>query len=416
MNREGLFNKSPASIKVALTVTIAVWTAVFVILIAGLVFLLERPGHALGSTPGASIPQVILEPDAGPPGTEVIVRGQGWTPGSSILIFLVAPGQSQPASYATSSAIADAQGRFSAGFTVPSDPGWQGPGQATVMVRDSEHGVSGRATFNVTRSPVQPTPTPTARSEPTATATLVPTWTPSPTPTPTPQPRIPTAVTTADLHVRSGPGTVYPVLGALGKGQSATVTGVSTDRSWWQIQFSGAPDGHGWISTYYVTAQDTQDVPVVQAPPPPPTPTPTPTPIPTSTPTPPPQPLIITDWLGEYFANRKLSGDPVLVRNDPAIDFDWGTGSPGPGVPSDDFSARWTRTLDFKDGTYRFQIRVDDGVRLWVDNTLVIDSWHDGSSHLIQKKHHISEGRHRIKIEYYEHKGGALIDVKWKRL
>jgi hypothetical protein len=70
----------------------------------------------------------------------------------------------------------------------------------------------------------------------------------------------------------------------------------------------------------------------------------------------------------------------------------------------------------FKDGTYRFKIRVDDGVRLWVDNALVIDSWHDGSSHLIQKKRHISEGRHRIKVEYYEHKGGALIDVKWKKL
>ncbi len=334
MNKGGPLNrndKSPASIKVALTATVAVWTAVVVILIAGVVWLLERPSQALQPIQGASIPQVILEPDAGASGTEVIVRGWGWMPGRSILVFLVAPGQSQPPSYATSSAIADAQGRFTAaGFVVPSDPGWQGPGQATVIVRDSEDGASARAVFNVIRSPVQPTPTPTGRPEPTATATLVPTWTPSPTP------------------------------------------------------------------------------------PPPPTPTPTPTPILTSTPTPPPQPVIITDWRGEYFANRELSGDPVLVRNDPDIKFDWGTGSPGSGVPVDNFSARWTRSLYFKAGTYCFHIRVDDGVRLWVDGKRVIDSWHDGSSHLVQKKYHISEGRHHIKIEYYEHKGGALIDVKWK--
>jgi hypothetical protein len=345
MNKGGPLDrndKGPAGIKVALTATVAVWTAVVVILIAGVVWLLERPSQALQPIQGANIPQVILEPDTGASGTEVIVRGWGWTPGRPILVFLVAPGQSQPPSYATSSAIADAQGRFTAGFVVPSDPGWQSPGQATVIVRDSEDGASARAVFNVIRSPVQPPPTPTGRPEPTATATLVPTWTPSPTPTPTPPPRIPTAITTADLHV----------------------------------------------------------------------PTPTPTPIPTLTP--PPQPLIITDWRGEYFANRELSGDPVLVRNDPAIKFDWGTGSPGSGVPADDFSARWTRSLYFKAGTYRFHIQVDDGVRLWIDGKRVIDSWHDGSSHLVQKKYHISEGRHHIKIEYYEHKGGALIDVKWK--
>jgi hypothetical protein len=287
MKRRGLFNpydKSPASIKVALIATVAVWTAVVVILIVGVVFLLERPSHALGPEPGTSIPQVILEPDAGAPGTEVVVRGQGWTPGRSILIFLAAPGRSRPASYATSSAIADAHGRFSAGFRVPSGPGWQSPALATVIVRDSQDGVSARATFNLISSPVQPTPTPTARPEPTATATLVPTWTPSPLPTPTPQPRIPTATTTSDLHVRSGPGTVYHVLGALVKGQSARVIGVSTDRTWWQIQFLGAPDGRGWISAYYVTAQDTQDVPVVRAPPPPPPPPPNP-----KTPPPPPQ-------------------------------------------------------------------------------------------------------------------------------
>ena len=47
------------------------------------------------------------------------------------------------------------------------------------------------------------------------------------------------------------------------------------------------------------------------------------------------------DWRGEYFANPDLSGEPALVRNDTAVDFDWGDTSPAPGlVPADEFSAR----------------------------------------------------------------------------
>jgi len=43
-------------------------------------------------------------------------------------------------------------------------------------------------------------------------------------------------------------------------------------------------------------------------------------------------------WRGEYFANRWLAERPVLIRQDSAVDFQWGTGSPAPGVPADNFS------------------------------------------------------------------------------
>ena len=89
------------------------------------------------------------------------------------------------------------------------------------------------------------------------------------------------------------------------------------------------------------------------------------------------------DWKAEYFDNRQLRGSPILVRNESNIDHDWGRGSPG-GIPSDNFSARWTRQLEFESGVYRFQARVDDGVRVWVGDTLVIDAWRDGGSRLIE--------------------------------
>ena len=74
---------------------------------------------------------------------------------------------------------------------------------------------------------------------------------------------------------------------------------------------------------------------------------------------------VITEWRGEYYGNVDLAGAPVLVRNDAAVDFDWGANAPAPGVPADRFSVRWTRTLAFAQGPYRFVARADDGIRLY---------------------------------------------------
>jgi hypothetical protein len=77
--------------------------------------------------------------------------------------------------------------------------------------------------------------------------------------------------------------------------------------------------------------------------------------------TPQPSPTIVfTDWQGEYYNNVNLEGEPVVVRNDPAIDFNWGTGPPAPGVGPDDFSVRWTSDRDLPAGIYRINFRVDD--------------------------------------------------------
>lgn len=38
------------------------------------------------------------------------------------------------------------------------------------------------------------------------------------------------------------------------------------------------------------------------------------------------------NWRGEYFNNPTLRGEPALVREDPAIGFNWTDTAPGPGV------------------------------------------------------------------------------------
>jgi hypothetical protein len=122
-------------------------------------------------------------------------------------------------------------------------------------------------------------------------------------------------------------------------------------------------------------------------------------------------------WRGEYFSNRDLSGQPVLVRTDAAVDFDWKNGSPDPSVPADNFSARWTRTLGFTGGTYRFYSSTDDGVRVVLDGKRIIDKWQNQqlpNTHTADV--YVTGGEHTVMVEYYEQGGEASAHVWWNLL
>ena len=123
----------------------------------------------------------------------------------------------------------------------------------------------------------------------------------------------------------------------------------------------------------------------------------------------------ITEWRGEYFNHRDPVGAPVLVRNDTRIDFFWGAGSPAPNLPADRFSVRWTRSLPLEAGTYRFYANTDDGVRLWVDDTLVIDQWNEGGRLRVGDVAGLNNGNHTLKVEYFEAIGAAYATVWWER-
>jgi hypothetical protein len=122
------------------------------------------------------------------------------------------------------------------------------------------------------------------------------------------------------------------------------------------------------------------------------------------------------DWKGEYWSNRTLSGSPAVVRNDAAINFTWGRGSAAAGLPSDGFSARWTRKADFEAATYRFHVLVDDGARLYVDDRLVIDTWRDGAVREVTSDYALVRGTHSLRVEYYERTGEARVRVWWEEV
>ncbi|MBW7883947.1 MAG: hypothetical protein H3C34_15160, partial [Caldilineaceae bacterium] len=122
------------------------------------------------------------------------------------------------------------------------------------------------------------------------------------------------------------------------------------------------------------------------------------------------------DWKGEYFSNRDLSGSPGYVRNDTSVDFDWGTVSPAPGIPNTNYSVRWTRTIDFSSGTYRFYARSDDGIRVYVEGERIINEWHDSSGSTTYTADRSLSGHKQIVVEYYQHNGPALVKFWWERI
>ncbi len=127
------------------------------------------------------------------------------------------------------------------------------------------------------------------------------------------------------------------------------------------------------------------------------------------------QPASFLGWKAEYFANRTLSGVPALVRDEADLNFDWLGNAPAPELPADDFSARWTRTLYFDAGSYRFALSADDGARVFVDEVKLIDEWRDGSN-TYDFTLGLSSGPHTLRVEYYEHLLNARLGLSWVRL
>lgn len=119
-------------------------------------------------------------------------------------------------------------------------------------------------------------------------------------------------------------------------------------------------------------------------------------------------------WVGRFWNNKNLSGEPVLTRFENTIDFRWGGGSPDPAVNDDNFSAQWTRRVYFPAGTYRFTATMDDAMRVYIDNSLVMDYWYDSQEHTATVDRFMSEGEHDIKVDYYEAGGVATAIFNWQ--
>lgn len=115
-----------------------------------------------------------------------------------------------------------------------------------------------------------------------------------------------------------------------------------------------------------------------------------------------------------YFQNQDLTG-PVLTRVDPTVAFDWGRGSPAPGVDPDTFSVRWSGSVVPRHTqTYTFATTSDDGVRLHVGGRLIIDQWNPHSRRVDTGTVALTAGTATpIVLEYFDRTHSAVAQLRW---
>lgn len=140
-----------------------------------------------------------------------------------------------------------------------------------------------------------------------------------------------------------------------------------------------------------------------------------------------PQPPEGKGLFAQYFNNQNLSGFPAATRIDPVINFDWGQGSPAPGVNPERFSVRWYGQVQSSySENYTFSISSDDGSRLWVspdpiDSTLsfrgraLVSQWQDQaetekSSLPVQLE---AGKKYYVLMEMFDNTVGAIARLKW---
>jgi len=336
----------------------------------------------LGPTRAPSITVASLQTNTGP---ALRVIGKDWPSGERVVIGL-APPDSQPTdSEAVATALTDASGSFVALFLLPADERWNQMPQIWIVAHSGGFSKVGVATLSQVP---RVTATPTPHSAPSATL-----------------PSLSAYVLgyVENVVASSGIIKVKPVEGQaevivftestqfLQQGQPAQLADIRIGDL---VEASGrVPQGEDdrIIAEYIrILTQATAE--------------------PTITPTATTSPIA---WQGEYYNNTTFSGNPLLIRDDPVIDFQWGGASPAEGLPADSFAVRWTGSWPFEVGFYRFHAQVNDGVRLWLDEHLIIDQWHQSVGALFSADAYLSAGLHTVRVEYFEAQGDAHVRVWW---
>lgn len=123
----------------------------------------------------------------------------------------------------------------------------------------------------------------------------------------------------------------------------------------------------------------------------------------------------------EYFATAQLSGRTRLSRIDSTINFDWGNNSPdypNAKMNPDNWSVRWIGYIkpEYSE-TYTFTTNATDGVRVWINNTRIINNWkRNKNPKTTTGKMTLDAGKfYNIKVEYFNSQDtAALLQLYWE--
>lgn len=126
-------------------------------------------------------------------------------------------------------------------------------------------------------------------------------------------------------------------------------------------------------------------------------------------------------WTGLFFPTTNFTGSSQVVSYPNGLSQNWGAGSPTnpntgtvlAGIPNDNFSARFSTNTTIQTGIYEFIVVADGGVRLTINNEVLIDDLTNTGQAQYSVIVTVTTGAYLIILDYVEYTGNALVQVSW---
>jgi uncharacterized protein (DUF1800 family) len=130
-----------------------------------------------------------------------------------------------------------------------------------------------------------------------------------------------------------------------------------------------------------------------------------------------------TGLTGQYFTNSSTTYSSTknfnttnlfLTRTDPVIDFNWTNGT-SPNLSNGLYTVRWTGQVqaEFSEN-YVFDVRTDDGAKLWVNDQLIVDAWQSQTVTDWTNTIALQGGvRYNLRLEYLQTGGKGEAHLSW---
>lgn len=115
----------------------------------------------------------------------------------------------------------------------------------------------------------------------------------------------------------------------------------------------------------------------------------------------------------KYYNNTTLSGNPVAEAEYDNVDFNWARNAPEANVNSDNFSASFEADIKPTQDV-KLALRVDDGIRVYLDGNLCFDRFHANDSVTYDVIDLKANESHKLKLEYYDGQYDAYLNLQYK--
>jgi len=121
------------------------------------------------------------------------------------------------------------------------------------------------------------------------------------------------------------------------------------------------------------------------------------------------------EWTATYYSGTgtgKIAKD-ILKEAGAILDHNWGAGKTNSSMSdTDNFTVVFEGDFDFQGSPYLFTAGADDNITLWVDGIQILTG--KGAADDFRESLPINAGTHRVKAEFIEYTGSAMVKVRWE--